>query len=169
MKNISERDKKHLWHPLTQHKLHPESLAVTRAKGAVLYDENDKTYIDGIASWYTCVYGHCNDFIIQKAYEQMQRLDHVVFSGFTHEPAVALSEALMDILPDNQEKLFFSDNGSTASDVAIKMALQYHFNRGTSEMCWSLSKKVFTAIPLVPCLFPDCRYITVLLKIFSCP
>ncbi|WP_268225228.1 adenosylmethionine--8-amino-7-oxononanoate transaminase [Sinomicrobium oceani] len=133
MKNISERDKKHLWHPLTQHKLHPESLAVTRAKGAVLYDENDKTYIDGIASWYTCVYGHCNDFIIQKAYEQMQRLDHVVFSGFTHEPAVALSEALMDILPDNQEKLFFSDNGSTASDVAIKMALQYHFNRGNKR------------------------------------
>ncbi|RNL88459.1 adenosylmethionine--8-amino-7-oxononanoate transaminase [Sinomicrobium pectinilyticum] len=130
MKNISERDKKHLWHPLTQHKLHPEAVAITRAKEAVLYDEEGREYIDGIASWYTCMYGHCNDYIVRKAHEQMQRLDHVVFSGFTHDVAVELSEALIGILPGNQEKLFFSDNGSTASDVAIKMALQYHFNRG---------------------------------------
>src|SRR5690606_24032794 len=130
MKNISERDKKHLWHPLTQHKLHPEAVAITRAKEAVLYDEEGREYIDGIASWYTCMYGHCNDYIVRKAHEQMRRLDHVVFSGFTHDAAVALSEALISILPANQQKLFFSDNGSTASDVAIKMALQYHFNRG---------------------------------------
>ncbi|MGS2763412.1 adenosylmethionine--8-amino-7-oxononanoate transaminase [Sinomicrobium sp. M5D2P9] len=133
MTNISERDKKHLWHPLTQHKLHPEAIAITRAKEAVLYDEEGREYIDGIASWYTCMYGHCNDYIVRKAHEQMQRLDHVVFSGFTHGAAVELSEALMDILPDNQQKLFFSDNGSTASDVAIKMALQYHFNRGKKK------------------------------------
>ncbi|MGS2740680.1 adenosylmethionine--8-amino-7-oxononanoate transaminase [Sinomicrobium sp. M5D2P17] len=133
MRNISERDKKHLWHPLTQHKLHPEAVAITRAKEAVLYDEEGREYIDGIASWYTCMYGHCNDYIVLKAHEQMQRLDHVVFSGFTHGAAVELSEALMEILPDNQQKLFFSDNGSTASDVAIKMALQYHFNRGNRK------------------------------------
>lgn len=130
MKNISERDKKHLWHPLTQHKLHPDTIAITRAKGAVLYDEAGKEYIDGIASWYTCMYGHCNDYIVRKAHARMQRLDQVVFSGFTHDAAVELSEALMEILPGNQQKLFFSDNGSTASDVAIKMALQYHFNHG---------------------------------------
>ncbi|MBC9794436.1 adenosylmethionine--8-amino-7-oxononanoate transaminase [Sinomicrobium weinanense] len=133
MKNISDRDKKHIWHPLTQHKLHPDAIAITRAKGAVLYDEENKEYIDGIASWYTCMYGHCNDHIIRKAHAQMQRLDHVVFSGFTHDVAVELSEALMEILPQNQQKLFFSDNGSTASDVAIKMALQYHFNRGKKK------------------------------------
>lgn len=127
---LKERDKKHLWHPLTQHKLHPNHIAITRAKGAVLYDEEGNSYIDGIASWYTCMYGHCNPYITEKVAEQMQTLDHVVFAGFTHEPAVRLSEALVAILPENQEKIFFSDNGSTSVDVAIKMALQYHFNQG---------------------------------------
>lgn len=129
-KSLSERDKKHLWHPLTQHKLHPEMLAIAKAKGALLYDEHGKEYIDGIASWYTCMYGHCNDYILEKVYQQMQRLDQVVFSGFTHEPAIRLSEELIKILPVNQEKLFFSDNGSTAVEIGIKMALQYHFNKG---------------------------------------
>ncbi len=130
MKSLSERDQKHLWHPLTQHKLHPKMLGITKAKGAVLYDENGKEYIDGISSWYTAMYGHCNEAIIDRVYQQMQRLDQVVFSGFTHEPAVALSEALMPLLPSNQEKLFFSDNGSTSTEIGIKMALQYHHNKG---------------------------------------
>jgi adenosylmethionine-8-amino-7-oxononanoate aminotransferase len=128
--SLSERDKKHLWHPLTQHKLHPDQIAITRAEGCLLYDDKDKSYIDGIASWYTCMYGHSHPYIVNKVQQQMQQLDHVVFAGFTHEPAIRLSEALMDVLPDNQDKMFFSDDGSTAVDVAIKMALQYHFNRG---------------------------------------
>jgi len=128
--NLQDRDKKHLWHPLTQHKLHPNHLAIVKAKGALLFDEKGNDYIDGIASWYTCMYGHCNDYLIDKVSQQMQQLDHVVFAGFTHEPAIKLSEALINILPNNQQKLFFSDNGSTAVDVAIKMALQYHFNNG---------------------------------------
>ncbi len=127
---LQERDKKHLWHPLTQHKLHPEAIAITKAQGCKLWDENGYEYIDGIASWYTCMYGHCNSYITQKVSEQMQKLDHVVFSGFTHEPAVKLSEALMEILPDNQSKIFFGDNGSTSVEIGIKMALQYHFNKG---------------------------------------
>lgn len=130
MKNISERDKKHIWHPLTQHKLQDRMLAIVKAKGCTLTDEEGNTYIDGIASWYTCVYGHCNDYIIEKVTAQMQQLDQVVFSGFTHEPAVKLSEALLQILPNNQKKVFFSDNGSTAIEIGIKMALQYHFNQG---------------------------------------
>lgn len=129
-KNLSKRDQKHIWHPLTQHKTHPNTLGIVRAKGAILYDENGKEYIDGIASWYTCMYGHCNDFILEKVQKQMSRLDQVVFSGFTHEPAIGLSEELIKILPRNQEKLFFSDNGSTAVEIGIKMALQYHFNKG---------------------------------------
>lgn len=128
--NLQQRDKKHLWHPLTQHKLHPNHLAITKAKDALLYDDKGNEYIDGIASWYTCMYGHCNEFIIHRVSDQMQELDHVVFAGFTHEPAIKLSEALINILPNNQKKLFFSDNGSTSVDVAIKMALQYHFNKG---------------------------------------
>ncbi len=127
---LKERDKKHLWHPLTQHKIHPEALPIVKAKGVLLYGEDGTTYIDGIASWYTAMYGHCNDYILQKAQEQMQKLDQIVFSGFTHEPAIKLSEELIKILPGNQEKIFFSDNGSTANEVGIKMALQYHFNKG---------------------------------------
>ncbi|MBQ0734011.1 adenosylmethionine--8-amino-7-oxononanoate transaminase [Aquimarina celericrescens] len=127
---LKERDKKHLWHPLTQHKIHPEALPIVKAKGALLYGEDGKEYIDGIASWYTAMFGHCNDFILNKVQEQMQQLDQIVFAGFTHEPAIRLSEELIKILPDNQEKIFFSDNGSTANEVGIKMALQYHFNKG---------------------------------------
>ncbi|WP_074406938.1 MULTISPECIES: adenosylmethionine--8-amino-7-oxononanoate transaminase [Aquimarina] len=127
---LKERDKKHLWHPLTQHKIHPEALPIIKAKGALLYDEDENIYIDGIASWYTAMYGHCNDYILGKVKHQMQQLDQIVFAGFTHEPAIKLSEELIKILPDNQEKIFFSDNGSTANEVGIKMALQYHFNRG---------------------------------------
>lgn len=95
-----------------------------------MVDEDGKEYIDGIASWYTAMYGHCNPIITKRVAKQMEQLDQVVFSGFTHEPAVALSEALMEVLPYNQEKLFFSDNGSTATEIGIKMALQYFFNKG---------------------------------------
>ncbi|MCV6631000.1 MAG: adenosylmethionine--8-amino-7-oxononanoate transaminase [Flavobacteriaceae bacterium] len=128
--NLQERDKKHLWHPLTQHQLKPDTLPIAKASGVWLYDTQGKKYLDGIASWYTCMFGHCNPEITAKVAAQMQKLDQVVFAGFTHEPAVKLSEALMRILPSNQQKIFFSDNGSTSVDVAIKMALQYYHNRG---------------------------------------
>lgn len=130
---LSERDKKHLWHPLTQHKTSPDTLAIVKAKGVKLWDENGKVYIDGISSWYTAMYGHCNPYITNKVAAQMQKLDQVVFSGFTHEPAIQLSEELIKILPPNQEKLFFSDNGSTSTEIGIKMALQYHFNLGNDR------------------------------------
>ncbi|NNE02419.1 MAG: adenosylmethionine--8-amino-7-oxononanoate transaminase [Eudoraea sp.] len=130
MKNLSERDKKYVWHPLTQHKTHPTMLGIVKAKGAIITDEDGNDYIDGIASWYTSMFGHCNPAITSKVAAQMQLLDQVVFSGFTHEPAIKLSEALMEILPQNQGKLFFSDNGSTATEIGIKMAMQYFFNKG---------------------------------------
>lgn len=126
--STQERDKKHIWHPLKQHKLHPESLAIVKAKNCILTDEEGNEYIDAIASWYTCMYGHCNDYIIEKTYAQMQQLDQVMFSDFTHEPAVKLSEELIKILPKGQDKIFFNDNGSTAVEAGIKMALQYYFN-----------------------------------------
>ncbi|MCL6293681.1 adenosylmethionine--8-amino-7-oxononanoate transaminase [Jejuia spongiicola] len=127
--SLQERDKKHLWHPLKQHQLQPESLAIVKAKGCVLTDENGNEYIDAIASWYTCMYGHCNDYITSQVYKQMQQLDQVMFSDFTHEPAVKLSEELIKILPENQNKIYFNDNGSTAVEAGIKMALQYYFNK----------------------------------------
>lgn len=125
---LQERDKKHLWHPLKQHQLSPDSLAIIKAKGCILIDENGNEYIDAISSWYTCMFGHCNDFITSRVYQQMQQLDQVMFSDFTHEPAVKLSEELIKILPKNQNRIFFNDNGSTAVEAGIKMALQYYFN-----------------------------------------
>ncbi len=126
---LQERDKKHLWHPLKQHQLHPDSLAIVKAKGCILTDEHGNEYIDAISSWYTCMFGHCNDFITNRVYQQMQQLDQVMFSDFTHEPAVKLSEELIKILPKNQNRIFFNDNGSTAVEAGIKMALQYYFNK----------------------------------------
>lgn len=127
---LQERDKKHLWHPLKQHQTHPDSLGIVKAKGCILTDENGNEYIDAISSWYTCMFGHCNDFITSRVYQQMQTLDQIMFSDFTHEPAVKLSEELIKILPKNQNRIFFNDNGSTAVEASIKMALQYYFNKG---------------------------------------
>lgn len=133
MTNLSQRDKKHIWHPLTQHKTSKDALAIVKAKGATLWDEEGNEYIDAISSWYTAMYGHCNTYITSRVAEQMLTLDQVVFTGFTHEPAVELSEKLIEILPKNQQKLFFSDNGSTSVEIAIKMAMQYHFNKGEKK------------------------------------
>jgi adenosylmethionine---8-amino-7-oxononanoate aminotransferase len=125
---LLERDKKHLWHPLKQHQTHPESLAIVKAKGCILTDENGNEYIDAISSWYTCMFGHCNEYITSRVANQMQTLDQIMFSDFTHEPAIKLSEELIEILPKNQNRIFFNDNGSTAVEAALKMALQYYFN-----------------------------------------
>ncbi len=130
LEKLASRDKKYLWHPLTQHKTSAPPLGIVKAKGALIWDEEGNSYIDGIASWYTAMYGHCNEHIIAALTKQMQQLDFVMFSGFTHKPAVELSERLMEILPDNQKKIFFNDNGSTAVEAAIKMALQYYHNQG---------------------------------------
>jgi adenosylmethionine-8-amino-7-oxononanoate aminotransferase len=128
--NLQERDQQHIWHPLKQHQLNPTSLPIVKAKGCVLTDDKGNEYIDAIASWYTSMFGHCNDFITDKVAAQMKQLDQVMFSDFTHEPAVKLSEELIKILPKNQNKIFFSENGSTSVEVGIKMALQYFFNKG---------------------------------------
>ena len=95
-----------------------------------MYDDAGNEYIDGIASWYTAMYGHGNEYITSAMHKQMQQLDFVMFSGFTHPPAVTLAEKLVEILPGNQEKVFFNDNGSTAVEADIKMSLQYYHNKG---------------------------------------
>jgi adenosylmethionine-8-amino-7-oxononanoate aminotransferase len=128
--SISKTDKQYLWHPLTQHKTSVAPLPIVKAKGAVLYGEDGREYIDGIASWYTAMYGHCHPYIIEQVTQQMQQLDQVVFTGFTHKPATTLAQKLFAILPSNQAKMFFNDNGSTAVEAGIKMALQYHHNKG---------------------------------------
>ncbi|TRX40500.1 adenosylmethionine--8-amino-7-oxononanoate transaminase [Flavobacterium restrictum] len=128
--SLIERDQKNLWHPYTQHKTAALPIAIKKGKGALLWDENDKEYIDAIASWWVNPFGHSNIEIANAIYAQLTTLEHVLFGGFTHEPAIFLGEKLLEILPKNQQKLFFSDNGSTAVEVAIKVALQYFFNKG---------------------------------------
>ncbi len=131
--SLSQRDQKHNWHPYTQHKTAGAAVAIVKGEGALLWDENGKEYIDAIASWWVNPYGHSNKYIADAIYKQLTSLEHVLFGGFTHEPAVVLSEKLMEILPSNQKKLFYSDNGSTAVEVAIKVALQFHYNQGVTK------------------------------------
>jgi adenosylmethionine-8-amino-7-oxononanoate aminotransferase len=130
---LSQRDQLHNWHPYTQHKTSLPAVAIVKGEGALLWDEHGKEYIDAIASWWVNPYGHSNRYLADAIYKQLTTLEHVLFGGFTHEPAVVLSEKLMRILPSNQAKLFYSDNGSTAVEVAIKVALQYHYNQGQSK------------------------------------
>lgn len=131
--NLSQRDKKHNWHPYTQHKTAPDFPAIVKGKDALLWDEDGKEYIDAIASWWVNPFGHSNIVIADAIYQQLTTLEHVLFGGFTHQPAVLLAEKLMEILPSNQQKLFYSDNGSTAVEVAIKVALQFNYNKGLKK------------------------------------
>ncbi len=131
--SLIKRDQDHLWHPYTQHKTAALPIAIVKGEGALLWGENDTIYIDAIASWWVNPYGHSNKFIADAIYKQLTTLEHVLFGGFTHEPAVVLAEKLIEILPENQQKIFFSDNGSTAVEVAIKVALQYFFNKGEKK------------------------------------
>lgn len=128
--SLQQRDSEYLWHPYTQHKTASPPIPIVRGEGALVWDENGKQYIDAIASWWVNPYGHSNKFIADAIYKQLTTLEHVLFGGFTHEPAILLAERLMEILPENQKKLFFSDNGSTAVEVALKVALQYYYNKG---------------------------------------
>ncbi|WP_432222567.1 adenosylmethionine--8-amino-7-oxononanoate transaminase [Flavobacterium sp. TMP13] len=126
----TEKDSQYLWHPYTQHKTAQLPITIARGEGALLWDENNKEYIDAIASWWVNPFGHSNRFIADAIYKQLTTLEHVLFGGFTHQPAIQVAEKLMEILPSNQQKIFFSDNGSTAVEVAIKVALQFFFNKG---------------------------------------
>ncbi len=126
--NLIEKDKAYIWHPFTQMKTAGDPILIKRAKGALIYDENDNEIIDAVSSWWVNVHGHAHPYIADKIYEQLNKLEHVIFAGFTHEPAVELAERLLGYLP-HQSKIFFSDNGSTAVEVALKMSLQYFYNK----------------------------------------
>lgn len=131
--NIIEKDRQYLWHPYTQHKTSATPIAIVKGKDALLWDENGKEYIDAIASWWVNPFGHSNQFVADAIYKQLTTLEHVLFGGFTHKPAVQVAEKLIPMLPNNQKKLFFSDNGSTAVEVAIKVALQFFYNKGEKK------------------------------------
>jgi adenosylmethionine-8-amino-7-oxononanoate aminotransferase len=126
---LSEKDQLYHWHPYTQHQTTGLLPAIVKGEGALLWDENGKEYIDAIASWWVNPFGHSNQVIADAIYKQLTTLEHVLFGGFTNKPAILLAEKLMEILPSNQKKIFYSDNGSTAVEVAIKASLQYFYNK----------------------------------------
>jgi adenosylmethionine-8-amino-7-oxononanoate aminotransferase len=131
--NLSEKDALYNWHPYTQHKTAAVHPAIVKGKDALLWDENGKEFIDAIASWWVNPFGHSNQVIADAIYKQLTTLEHVLFGGFTHNVVVELAEKLIQILPPNQKKFFYSDNGSTAVEVAIKAAFQYHHNQGVTK------------------------------------
>jgi len=130
MSTLTERDRKVIWHPYSQHKNILPPIPVVKGKGTLLYDDKGRSYIDAISSWWVSIHGHGNTYIAEKIYKQAAQLEQVIFTGFTHEPAVELAERLLSILPGDFSRIFYSDNGSTAVEVAIKMAIQYWGNKG---------------------------------------
>ncbi|MBS1682174.1 MAG: adenosylmethionine--8-amino-7-oxononanoate transaminase [Bacteroidetes bacterium] len=127
--NIEAIDKRNIWHPFTPLVGGLEPLLVKSAQGIYLELKDGRKIIDAVSSWWVNLHGHSNPVITQAIAEQAKKLEHVIFAGFTHEPAILLSENLRSILPENQSKIFFSDNGSTAVEVALKMAIQFWHNQ----------------------------------------
>ncbi len=125
---LQERDFKVIWHPFTQQKNRKPPIPIVKGKGTLLFDELENEYIDAISSWWVTIHGHAHPYIADKLYQQAITLEQVIFAGFTHEPAVSLAERLLPILPNDFSKIFYSDNGSTSTEVAIKMSLQYWWN-----------------------------------------
>lgn len=127
------KDKKLIWHPYTQMLTAPEHIGIVKGKDASLIAEDGTIYIDAISSWWVNIHGHGNKYIAERLYQQALELEHCIFAGFTHPAAVRFAERLLPILPGNQSKVFYSDNGSTAVEVALKMAIQYWTNQGLSR------------------------------------
>lgn len=128
--NLIERDKNVIWHPYSIAKSQNEITPIAKAQGAYLFDYQNKKYIDAISSWWVTNHGHAQPYIAKKVYEQMLTLEHVIFANFTHQPAILLAERLIALLNNSFTKVFYSDNGSTAVEVAIKMTVQYWRNKG---------------------------------------
>ncbi|MDD5686555.1 MAG: adenosylmethionine--8-amino-7-oxononanoate transaminase [Elusimicrobia bacterium] len=136
MDKLLEKDKKYIWHPYTQMKDHDVNppIVIERAKGIKLYGTNGKMYYDTISSWWCNIHGHNHPKIKAAIKKQIDKLDHVLFAGFTHKPAILLSEKLISLVSDTDlRKVFYSDNGSTSVEVALKMSLQYWKNTGQKQ------------------------------------
>lgn len=126
---MQDADKAYIWHPFDAIDT-PENIAIEQAEGIYLYTPEGRSIIDAIGSWWVNLHGHCHPKLVKALQEQVQNLEHVIFSGFTHKPATDFAQRLMEATQHNYSKIFFSDNGSTATEVALKMAFQYWHNRG---------------------------------------
>ena len=130
---IIARDKRHVWHPYTQHGIEVEPQVVARAEGASLFDANGREILDMISSWWTCTHGHAHPKINAAIARQANTMEHVMFAGFTHAPAVDLAATLAGLLPGDLNRVFYTDDGSTSVEVAIKIAYKSWVNRGETR------------------------------------
>jgi adenosylmethionine---8-amino-7-oxononanoate aminotransferase len=131
--SLSDRDRAVLWHPYTQALTAPAPIPIVRAEGVWLYTEDGRRILDGISSWWVNIHGHSHPKLNAALAKQAGEMEHVVFAGCTHRPAVELAERLIEILPPGLARVFYSDNGSTAVEVALKLAIQYWRNRGEPQ------------------------------------
>ena len=131
--SLIQKDQKYIWHPFTQMKTAGPALPIAKGEGTLLIDDKGNSYIDAISSWWVNLHGHSHPYIAEKVHKQMLQLEHVVFAGFTHTPAVELCEKLSKHLPNNQAKFFFSGDGSSSVEIALKMSIQYWKNKGESK------------------------------------
>lgn len=141
-KDWVQADLKHIWHPCSQMKDYEElpPIIIDHAEGLYLYDLDGKRYIDVVSSWWCNLLGHCNRRINQAVKDQLDRLEHVIFANFSHAPAITLCEKLSEVVPAGLTKYFFTDNGSSAIEAAMKMSFQYHAQTGKPQ------KKRFMAL-----------------------
>lgn len=131
--NYSEFDRKYIWHPFTQEATAPLNINIVKGEGAYLWDENGKKYIDLVSSWWTNCHGHCNEKIAEAIHKQALELEHLIFANLTHKPACELVKKLQNFINPKLCKYFFSDNGSTAIEIALKMTYQYWQNMGDND------------------------------------
>jgi adenosylmethionine---8-amino-7-oxononanoate aminotransferase len=133
MRGLSERDRASVWHPYTQMKTAPDPIPIVRGDGVWLFTEDGRRLLDGISSWWVNIHGHSHPKLNEALATQAQKIEHVLFAGCTHEPAVLLAEQLKAALPSGLTRIFYSDNGSTAVEIALKMAYQYWQNLGVPD------------------------------------
>lgn len=134
-KELAKQDLEHIFHPCSQMKDHERFpiIPLKKGYGSYIEDFDGNVYLDCISSWWVNIFGHANPYINQKIKEQVDTLEHAIFAGFTHEPAVNLAKRLISLTPKDLSKIFFADNGSSAIEIALKMAYQYHKNKGDSK------------------------------------
>lgn len=135
MTDLIQKDLTYNWHPYTQMSIQQDNppLLIEKARGIKFYDTSGRWYYDTISSWWCNIHGHLHPKIVNAIKQQLNKLDHTLFAGITHKPAIELSERLIHIAPDGLQRVFYSDNGSTAVEVALKMSIQYWRNSGRPE------------------------------------
>lgn len=133
--NLQEKDKKYIWHPFTQMKdwIQEEQLIIERGEGNYLIDTQGNKYFDGVSSLWVNVHGHCNERLNEALIKQLKKISHSTLLGLSNTKAIELAEKLIEIVPEGLTKVFYSDNGSTAVEIAIKMAFQYFQHKGYRE------------------------------------